>query len=96
MAWIVDTKSKRRLPAKLAAGLLFATFVVGAFAGPASADWRGRDNRDHNHNWNGGYYVAPPVVYGSPYGPSYYGTPYYYPPPPVVYGPGIGFNVQIR
>ena len=95
MTWIVDTKSKRRLSTKLAAGLLSATFVVGAFAGSASAQERERHNRAYYNNWNGGYYVAPPVVYGSPYGPSYYGTPYYY-PPPVVYGPGIGFSVQIR
>jgi len=95
MACIVDTKSKRRRSAKLAAGLLSAIFVIGTFAGSASAQERGRGDRDYYHNWNGGYYPAPPVVYGSPYGSSYYGSPYYY-PPPVVYGPGIGFNIQIR
>ena len=46
-----------------------------------------RDNRDNDrHDWNGGYYAAPPVVYG-PYG----GYGYY--PPPVIYGPGIGISV---
>lgn len=95
MAWIVDTKSKRHLPAKLVAGLLSAMFVVGTFAGSASAQEHWRRDRNYSQNWDGGYYVAPPVVYGSPYGSSYYGSPYYY-PPPVVYGPGVGVNIQIR
>ncbi len=42
-------------------------------------------------DWNGGYYAAPPVVYGSPYGYGYYGSPYY--APPVVYGPGVGISL---
>ena len=46
-----------------------------------SADWNGNHGGYH-HNWNGGYYRAPPVVYGSPY----YA-------PPVVYGPSVGINL---
>jgi hypothetical protein len=98
MTWIIDTKSKRRLSAKLAAGLVIsAMLVLGTFAGSASAqerrgEERRGEHREYHHNWNGGYYRAPPVVYGSPYGSSYYGSPYYY-PPPVVYGPGIGIGL---
>jgi len=84
-----DTKSKRRLPAKLAAGLAVATLLVlGAGVGSARAEdhhgWERHDNR-HYGRWNGGYYAAPPVVYGG-YAPGYY-------PPPVVYGPGIGISL---
>jgi hypothetical protein len=89
MTWIIDTKSKLRLSPKLVAGLvIFAMFALGTFAESASAQGRRGYYRGYQHHWNGGYYVAPPVVYGSPYGPSYYGSPYY--PPPVVYGPGVG------
>jgi hypothetical protein len=89
MTWIIDSSSKRRPLAKLAAGLvLSAIAVIGTFPGSADA----RDDRDYRgHYYNGGYYRAPPVVYGSPYGYGYYGTPYY--PPPVVYGPGIGISL---
>jgi hypothetical protein len=99
MTRIIDTTSKRRLSAKLAVGLaISAILALGTFAGPANARY--------NHYYNGGYYRAPPVVYGSRYGSSYYGSryyggsPYYY-APPVVYGPGIGINlpflnIQIR
>jgi hypothetical protein len=61
--------------------------VLGTFAGSASAQERRGEHREYHHNWNGGYYRAPPVVYGSPYGSSYYY------PPPVVYGPGIGIGL---
>ena len=68
MTWIIDTKSKRRLSAKLAAGVaISAMLALGTFAAPANADGDG-DHRGYHHNWNGGYYRAPPVVYGSPYG----------------------------
>ena len=87
----IDTTSKHRLSARLAAGIaISAMLALGTFAAPASADWNG-DYRGGYHNWNGGYYAAPPVVYGSPYGNGYYGSPYY--APPVVYGPGIGINL---
>jgi hypothetical protein len=86
MTWFTDTASKRRLPAKLATGFAVATLLVlGAGIGSANADWhRGDEHRGGYGHWNGGYYRAPPVVYG---GPGYYA------PPPVVYGPGIGINV---
>jgi len=87
-----DTTSNRRLSAKFAGGLAIATILaLGSFAVSANAeDWHG-NNREH-HNWNGGYYPAPPVVYGSPYGSyGYYGSPYY--APPVVYGPSVGINL---
>ena len=91
MTWIIGTTSKRRLSAKLAGGLaLSAVLALGAFVAPAHAEWRDGDHR--GHNWGGGYYRAPPVVYGSSYGSSYYGAPGYY-APPVVYGPGIGVNL---
>jgi hypothetical protein len=90
MTWIIDTTSKPRRSATLAAGIaISAMLAVGTFAAPASADWDG--NRGYHHYYNGGYYRAPPVVYGSPYGGSYYGSPYY--SPPVVYGPGIGIGL---
>ena len=54
---------------------------------PAGAEWRD-NHREYHHNWSGGYYRAPPLVYGSQYRSSYYGAPYYY--PPAVYGPGFG------
>ena len=82
MTWIIDTKSKRRRAAKLAAGFVIsAMLALGTLAVPAKADWDG-NHRGYHHTWNGGYYRAPPVVYGSPY---------HY--PPVVYGPGIGIGL---
>ena len=92
MTETIGTTSKPRLTAKLAAGLaISALLAVGSFAAPANAEWDGY-NRGRQHNWNGGYYRAPPVVYGSPYGSSYYGySPYY--APPVVYGPSVGISL---
>jgi hypothetical protein len=94
MTWNIDTTSKRRRSVTLAAGLaISALLAVGTFAAPANAERDGdRDgNREHHHNWNGGYYNAPPVVYGSRYGSSYYGSSYY--APPVIYGPGVGISL---
>jgi hypothetical protein len=92
MTKITYTTSQRRLSAKLAAGLaICATLALGTSAVPANA-------RPYHHYYNGGYYRAPPIVYGSPYGSSYYGSryyggsPYYY-APPLIYGPGIGINL---
>jgi len=84
MTWSTNTKSKH-LSVKLTAGFAIATiFAIGAFAGSASAEWRGGDHRGGDHRgYSGGYYPAPPVAY--------YGTPYY--APPVVYGPGIGVSL---
>jgi len=100
MTCTINTTTKRRLSAKLAAGVVVsAMLALGTFAAPANADWDGHD-RGHDRSWNGGYYQAPPVVYGSSYGSSYYGySPSYY--PPVVYGPSIGIglpgiNIGIR
>ncbi len=47
MTWIIDTTSKRRLTAKLAAGIaISAMLALGTFTAPANARDRG----------NGGYY----------------------------------------
>jgi hypothetical protein len=88
MTHIIDTKSNRRLSARLTTGLaISALLVLGAMISPASAadHHRGRDHRGGHRDsgWSGGYYPAPPVVYGAPYGY----------PPPVVYGPSIGINL---
>ncbi len=91
MTLIISTKSNR-LSIKFAATLaIFALLALGMFAGSASAQ-----GRRSFHHWDGGYYRAPPVVYGSTYGRRYYGPSYgdpYYSPPPLVYGPGIGINL---
>ncbi len=99
MTWIIDTISSCPPPARLVAGVaISAMLALGTFAASANAQWGGH-NREYRHNWNGGYYRAPPVVYGSRYGSSYYGSPNYY-PPPIVYGhSGVrlpGINVHIR
>ena len=98
MTRTIDTKSKRRLSAKLAAGLAISAVLLLGFVGSADA---GGNNNDHhwnnnNYNYNRGYgwsnyYVAPPVIYGTPYYAPQYAPSYY--PPPVVYGPGIGINL---
>ena len=96
MARIINTKSARRRKATFVAGLVLCTlFALASFTGSADAQGRGRGHRDYHHNWNGGYYRAPPVIYGSPYRRGYYGAPGYY-PPPMVYGPGLNFNFNIR
>jgi len=88
MTQFTSTKPTSRWSAKLTAGIaLSALLALGSFAAPASAEYYQRGY----HNWNGGYYHAPPVVYGSPYNGGYYGSPYY--APPVVYGPGIGISL---
>jgi hypothetical protein len=76
--------SKRRWPAVVAGAVLTAALAFGCF-GSASAEehrWEHRD--DHRGRWNGGYYQAPPVVYGSPY----------YAAPPVIWGPGLNINIR--
>jgi hypothetical protein len=82
-------KTKRRLPVALAAGVIFAAiFAITAVSGSANANDRDRGGHRDDHRgggWGGGYYRAPPVVYG---------TPYY--APPIVYGPGFGINLNIR
>jgi hypothetical protein len=92
MTWIIDTTSKRRLPARFATGLaISAVLALGTFAALANA--RDDDGRWNGGYYNGGYYNAPPVVYGSPYGASYYGYAPYANPPPVIYGPGVGISL---
>ena len=92
MTRIINTTLKRPLSAKLVVGFAISAMLgLGTSAAPANA-------RAYYHYYNGGYYRAPPVVYGSRYGSSYYGSsyyggsPYYY-APPVVYGPSIGINL---
>jgi len=89
----IDTKSKRRLSAKLVAGLAIAA-VLALGAGIGSARAEDRDHHDdyrrghyehHEAHWNGGYYRAPPVVYADP--------GYYRAPPPVYYGSGVGISL---
>lgn len=78
-----------RNQSKFSASLVVASLLLfGSVAATASADERrdGRAGGDHRgdrgrqDSWGGGYYPAPPVVYGPP---AYY-------PPPVVYGPAGG------
>ena len=54
----------------------------------------GYGGRHGGGGYDGGYYVAPPVIYSGDYAPGYAYEPDYY-PPPVVYGPGIGINVGL-
>jgi hypothetical protein len=98
MTYIIDTNAKRRLSARLAAAIaVSAMLTLGTFAGSASAEPTAGGYGTY-HYYNGGYYQAPPVVYGSPYGGAYYGSPYYngspyYYAPPVVYGPSVGISL---
>ena len=89
MTRIIESNSKRRLTAVLAAGaMLAAVFAITAVPGSANANDRDRGGHRDWHRgggWGGGYYGAPPVVYG---------TPYY--APPVVYGSPFGLNINIR
>ena len=79
----MSTKTKLTI----ASILLVGAFVVSAGAEERRDEYRGADRRDdrgHERSWgSGGYYPAPPVVYGQP---NYY-------PPPVVYGPAVGIYV---
>ncbi len=86
MTRTTDVTSKRRWPAAVAATvMLTATFACATFTGSAQADQRGRDHRDdHRRDRGNRGYVAPPVVYG---------TPYYY-APPLIYGPGLNINIR--
>jgi hypothetical protein len=98
---ITRTKSMPDLLVRLAAGLaMSAVLVLGTFAS-ATAQPHGGEGHQGGHGGGYGrghggggdrYYRPPPVVYGSPYGNSYYGSPYP-PPPPVVYLPGISIGI---
>jgi hypothetical protein len=79
MTWIDKARA-----ARLVAGIAVSAVVAfGITAGTANARWGDRDYHygGYHHGWTGGYWAAPPVVYGNPYG---YG---YYPPP------GVGINL---
>ena len=105
MTRMIDTKSKRHLPAKLAAGLaISAFFVLATFVASASAEnWdsqqraeKNQRHRDDHRQWrrgDRGYDGDRGYYYGAP--PVVYGSPggYYGSPPPVVYGPGIGIGL---
>jgi hypothetical protein len=68
----------------VAEGAFLTAAHTFGLAGSAGAEERGGDHRDYRHrDWNGGYYRAPPVVYGSPY----YA-------PPLIYGPGLSINIR--
>ncbi|HYM74309.1 MAG TPA: hypothetical protein VET89_15100 [Stellaceae bacterium] len=88
MTWMTKADPKRGWSLRLGAGVaISAALVLAVSAAPASARWDHRDDHDHwRHGWSGGYYTAPPVVYGNPYAYGYY-------PPPVAYGPSVGINL---
>jgi hypothetical protein len=101
MACSMDIKTKCALATRLSAGLaLSACLVLGPFVASGRAQQHvgnghprepsGRHGGRHDVG-RGAYYRPPPVVYGSPYGNSRYGSPYY--PPPVVYVPGISIGI---
>ena len=81
MAWM--KKSPMRLGAAIAAS---AALVLALSAVPASARWEHEHHDGGHRGWSGGYWGAPPIVYGSPYSYGYY-------PPPVAYGPSVGINL---
>ena len=73
MVWAIPTRSKCHLSPKVAAGLILAAlFTLGVSPDPPGG---GNEGYYRHHHWNGGYYRAPPIVYGSPYGQTYYGSP---------------------
>jgi hypothetical protein len=74
----IETKSKRHLSAKLAAGLAISAFLLlGTFVAPASAE-----NNNGRSDWRGQAYVYPSYGYG--YNQQYYRQPSY----------GYGYNQQ--
>jgi hypothetical protein len=78
--------------ARMTAGIAIAAVVAfGLTAGAANARW-GHPEHDYHgwhHGWSGGYWAAPPVVYGNPYA---YG---YYPPPGVgISLPGVSIGIR--
>src|SRR5579862_6072009 len=92
---IISTKSKRRLPARLAAGLaVSALLVLGPFAGSASAAQHGSGQPSgHTSGHGGGHPSGHAGGYGGGHGSGYggwQGGGGYYAPPPVVYGSPYG------
>ena len=87
MTWMNKARA-----ARLVAGFaVAAVLALGVSSGTAQARW---DHPEHDwhgyhHGWSGGYYRAPPVVYGDPYS---YG---YYPPPGVgLRLPGLSIGIR--
>ena len=84
------TDGTRRV-SRIAASVAVGAILAFGLAGNAQARW---DHPEHNwhgyhHGWSGGYWAAPPVVYGDPYS---YG---YYPPPGVgVVLPGVSIGIR--
>jgi hypothetical protein len=86
MTWTFDTAPRGNLWAKPAVGLaICALLAVTTFATPVDARSRAQENLPPLYS---GYYAAPPVAYGWPYGYGYYAPPYaaYYAPPYGYYG----------
>jgi hypothetical protein len=88
----ISSTPARFLSVKLAGGLAIAIVLALGTASASAAPphredaHRGGGHRDDHgrQGWGGGYYPAPPVVYG--------GWPAQY--PPVIYGPGIVLNIR--
>ena len=77
--------------ARLAAGIAVAAVAgFGITAATAQAYWDHHPYDHHwHHGWSGGYWGAPPVVYGNPY---HYG---YYPPAGVgIHLPGVTIGIR--
>jgi hypothetical protein len=86
------TRINKGRVARLVAGIAVSAVVAFAMtAGSAQAYWDHPEHDYHgwHHGWSGGYWAAPPVVYGDPYS---YG---YYPPPGVgIHLPGVSIGVR--
>ncbi len=99
MTCIIDTKSKRHLPATLAAGLAISAFLVlGAVVAPANAAEQhpGHAGGHGGGHGGGGHGGGRGAVHGHGGGGGRGGGGYggggggYYAPPPVVYGSPYG------
>jgi hypothetical protein len=88
----IETKSKRHLSAKFAAGLAVSAFLLlGGLAAPASAENRSGGSGDHPTVVYADYYGYGQQQYYRPY--SYgYGQPQYYRQPSYGYGYGYGYG----
>src|ERR1700761_8419077 len=96
---IKKSKYLSRARQALLVGVMVGIGAGFSCSAATAREWHGdRRGHDYHHSyhgphrefrghrgWAGGYYAAPPVVYGYPYDDPYYYPDYY--PPPVVYGP---------
>ena len=77
----------------IALAALAGFIALAALASPANARWYEEnryESRWHgNDHYNGYYYRAPPVVYGTPYNSGYY-------PPPVIYNNTPGITLRLN